>query len=156
MDIRLKAPYPAGALSNLAVHSFVIDGVACACMEGFLQSLKFEDVDRQIEICGKPGPIAQSLGRASSDWKRGGTLWWQGVAYHRTSEEYQLLIDRAFECLAANEAFRAALAETGTEELTHLLGRDDPARTILTPTEFCSRLVKLRASLSKADTTRRA
>jgi hypothetical protein len=34
---------PARALSNLAPHGFEIDGIVCASMEGFLQSLKAAD-----------------------------------------------------------------------------------------------------------------
>lgn len=41
MDIGSGTGYPSAALSNFAPHSFVIDGVECASMEGFLQSLKF-------------------------------------------------------------------------------------------------------------------
>ncbi len=36
LDIKTKAPLPAGALSNLAPQAFTLDGVACASMEGFL------------------------------------------------------------------------------------------------------------------------
>jgi predicted NAD-dependent protein-ADP-ribosyltransferase YbiA (DUF1768 family) len=46
LDIRSKAPFPAGALSNFAAHKFTIDGITYASMEGFLQSLKIEDAVR--------------------------------------------------------------------------------------------------------------
>ena len=49
-DIKAKAPFPAGALSNFALHSFTIDGVHCASMEGFLQSLKIQDV--RVDVHG--------------------------------------------------------------------------------------------------------
>lgn len=41
LDIKWKNPYPANVLSNFYSNAFVIDGVHCASMEGFLQSLKF-------------------------------------------------------------------------------------------------------------------
>ena len=44
MDIGSKNDYPSCALSNFAAHEFYIDGVRCASMEGFLQSL-----DRMLE-----------------------------------------------------------------------------------------------------------
>ena len=47
MDIGSGTGYPSAALSNFAPHSFVIDGVECASMEGFLQSLKFQDPEMQ-------------------------------------------------------------------------------------------------------------
>lgn len=41
MDIGSGNGFPAANLSNFHPHSFVIDGVECNSMEGFLQSLKF-------------------------------------------------------------------------------------------------------------------
>ncbi len=51
MDISSKGKGPARRLSNFAANAFVLDGVACASMEGFLQSLKFENPDTQVEVC---------------------------------------------------------------------------------------------------------
>jgi len=78
LDIKAKAPYPAGALSNFAPHAFRFDGILCASMEGFLQSLKIEDRAEQERVCGLVGPMAQSVGR-TYDWSATGTLWWKGV-----------------------------------------------------------------------------
>jgi len=143
-DIRAKAPFPAGALSNFAPHHFVFDGMPCACMEGLLQSLKVSDVDEQRRICGLPAPHAQNLGR-KYDWSITGTLWWNGKAIDRLSDDYQALLDRAFDALfAQSERFRAALAATRTGQLVHTLGKSDPCETILTADEFCSRLLRLR------------
>ena len=47
MDIGSGNGFPAASLSNFAPHPFVIDGVQCNSMEGFLQSLKFSDVEMQ-------------------------------------------------------------------------------------------------------------
>lgn len=47
MDISSGAGYPASSLSNFAPHEFIIDDVKCASMEGFLQSLKFQNPDMQ-------------------------------------------------------------------------------------------------------------
>lgn len=43
LDIGSGKDYPSNALSNFAPHPFVIDGVECNSMEGFLQSLKFKE-----------------------------------------------------------------------------------------------------------------
>lgn len=43
MDISSGAGYPASSLSNFAPHEFEIDDIKCASMEGFLQSLKFQN-----------------------------------------------------------------------------------------------------------------
>ena len=50
MDISSGNGYPAGSLSNFAPHGFIIDGVECASMEGFLQSLKL-DSDSCSSFC---------------------------------------------------------------------------------------------------------
>ena len=51
MDIGSGTGYPAAALSNFAPHAFMLDGVECASMEGFLQALKFSNPDMQREVC---------------------------------------------------------------------------------------------------------
>src|SRR5580704_11473035 len=98
VDIKAKGPFPVGALSNFAAHSFVLDDVVCGSMEGFLQGLKAEDVEVQKGICGLAGTEAQKAGRRH-DWSIQGTLWWKGHPIDRLSEEYQDLLDRAYEAL---------------------------------------------------------
>ena len=61
MDIGSGAGYPSAALSNFAPHAFELDGVECASMEGFLQSLKFENPEMQRQVCtlvGKSAPLS--------------------------------------------------------------------------------------------------
>lgn len=58
LDIHSGHDYPSGALSNFAPHPFVIDGVECASMEGFLQALKFSNPDVQKEVCKLVGRAA--------------------------------------------------------------------------------------------------
>ena len=147
LDIVSKAPYPAGALSNIAAHAFTIDGVACASMESFLQSLKVADAERQAQICGYKAGKAQGIGRRHN-WRAEGRLWWRGAPVERLSDAYQALLDRAYEALfAQSAAFRDALAATGDAELVHTMGRIHPANTVLTADEFCTRLTALRARL---------
>jgi hypothetical protein len=150
LDIKSKAPFPAGALSNFAAHPFILDGVTCACMEGFLQSLKIQDVCEQRRVCGLPGPLAQSIGR-HFDWRVSGTLWWLGAPVDRLSDEYQRLLDRAYDALFdQSPTFRTALAAAGQAQLTHSIGKSDPCETILTSEEFCSRLERLRLRVQHA------
>ena len=52
MDIGSSRSYPAGTLSNFSPHPFVLDGVHCASMEGFLQSIKFKSPEMQEQVCG--------------------------------------------------------------------------------------------------------
>ncbi|MEO6341036.1 MAG: hypothetical protein ABIO39_13415 [Caulobacteraceae bacterium] len=147
IDIKAKAAFPAGALSNFAAHPFQLDGVACGGMEGFLQGLKTNDHTAQLEICALTGEAAQKAGRQYA-WKHAGVLWWRGEAFDRLSEDYQQLLDRAYAALAEqSQAFKRALLATGDSTLTHSIGQTDPCETILTADEFCMRLMALRARL---------
>jgi len=143
MDIGSDRGYPASSLSNFAPHPFVIDGVECASMEGFLQSLKFKSPEMQREVCKLVGMKAKMKGKHKTWWKTQ-TLYWQGKEYKRDSEEYQRLLDRAYEALARNDGFIRALKATGNASLTHSIGKNDISRTVLTQREFCSRLLYLR------------
>ena len=148
MDIGSGSGYPAAALSNFAPHPFIIDGVSCNSMEGFLQSLKYKDPDMQKQVCLLVGKAAKFKGKKKK-WWREQLLYWQGEEYKRDSEEYQLLLDRAFYALSQNEGFAKALLSTGDAVLTHSIGKTKTNETVLTRSEFCSRLTLLREELRK-------
>ena len=148
MDIGSGSGYPSAALSNFAPHPFIIDGVECASMEGFLQSLKFSSPDMQKEVCKLVGKAAKFKGKKKKWWKTQ-TLYWQGQEIDRHSQEYQSLLDRAYVALAQNDGFRRALLATGTAVLTHSIGKSNPSETVLTKAEFCGRLMRLREQISK-------
>lgn len=146
MDIRSGCGYPGAALSNFAPHPFVLDGVLCASMEGLLQSLKFDKPHIQVEVCKLAGKAAKFRGKDRNNaWKRVQSLWWQGVAMKRGGPEYQAFLDRAFSAMfEQSESFRKALMATGNAVITHSLGKNKEADTVLTEREFCARLTKLR------------
>ena len=148
MDIGSGNGFPNGALSNFAPHPFVIDGIECNSMEGFLQSLKFSNPEMQREVCKLVGKAAKFKGKKKK-WWRTQTLHWQGTEIPRDSQEYQDLLDRAFDALAQNNGFRAALLATGNSVLTHSIGKTKITETVLTRQEFCSRLMKIREQLRK-------
>jgi predicted NAD-dependent protein-ADP-ribosyltransferase YbiA (DUF1768 family) len=146
MDIGSGTGWPSAALSNFAPHPFVIDGVECASMEGFLQSLKYKEPDMQIEVCKLVGKAAKFKGKKKK-WWRTQTLYWQGQELKRDSQEYQDLLDRAFDALAQNTGFQKALLATGKATLTHSIGKSKEQETVLTKQEFCSRLTNIRSNL---------
>ena len=148
MDIGSGNGYPDSALSNFAPHPFTIDGILCNSMEGFLQSLKFKEPAMQEQVCLLVGKAAKFKGKKKK-WYRTQTLYWKGVEYKRDSEEYQELLDRAFDALAENPGFQKALLATGTATLTHSIGKTKISETVLTRSEFCSRLTKIRNRLTK-------
>ena len=142
MDIGSGNSYPSNALSNFAPHPFVIDGVQCNSMEGFLQSLKFDSVDMQRYVCTLVGKAAKFKGKNKKWWKKQ-ELYWQGTAMARDSEEYQQLLDRAYNALFENSGFRKALEASKGCTLTHSIGKNDRTKTVLTTSEFISRLLRL-------------
>jgi len=148
MDIGSGKGYPSSSLSNFAPHPFVIDGVECNSMEGFLQSLKFKQPDMQKFVCKLVGKAAKFKGKKKSWWKTQ-KLHWNGREYDRHSDEYQHLLNRAYAALGKNSSFQRALLATGNSPLTHKIGKSNAKETILTEREFCSRLEILRKKLQK-------
>ena len=149
MDIGSGTGYPSDALSNFAPHPFVIDDVNCASMEGFLQSLKFSNPDMQKEVCKLVGKAAKFKGKKKK-WYRTQTLYWRGKEIARDSDEYQELLDRAFNALSKNDGFCRALLATGNATLTHSIGKNKINETVITRQEFCSRLTKIRHNLQNS------
>lgn len=146
MDIGSGKAFPCNALSNFAPHPFILDGVECASMEGFLQSLKFKNPDMQRHVCTLVGKAAKFKGK-DKKWWREQKLFWLGQEFDRHGEEYQRLLNRAFNALCQNAGFRNALEASKPAVLTHSIGKTDPSRTVLTQSEFCGRLMKLRAGI---------
>ena len=146
MDIGSGNGFPSATLSNFTPHPFVFDGVECNSMEGLLQSFKFSNPEMQKEVCKLVGKQAKFKGKKKK-WYKTQTLYWQGVEYKRDSQEYQDLLDRAFNALSTNEGFRKALLATGTATLTHSIGKIKQNETVLTRNEFCSRLMNIRRIL---------
>ena len=150
MDIGSGSGFPSASLSNFAPHPFFIDGVLCNSMEGFLQSLKFQNPEMQEEVCKLVGKQAKFKGKKKKWWKTQ-TLFWRGEPFARDSLEYQMLLDRAFLALAQNMSFRNALLATGSAVLTHSIGKNKIEETVLTRQEFCSRLIKLRDRIKRGE-----
>lgn len=148
MDISSSNGYPSAALSNFAPHPFIIDSVQCASMEGFLQSLKFKNPEMQKYVCTLVGRKAKFKGK-DKKWWRDQTLYWQGKPIPRESDEYQNLLDRAFQAMFdQSDSFRRALKATGKANLTHNIGKNNKSETVLTKGEFVRRLHELREKLN--------
>lgn len=144
MDIGSGNGYPESALSNFAPRNFIFDGVQCSSIEGVLQSFKFKDIPMQEYVCTLVGKSAKSKGKKKKWWQKQ-ELYWKGITYKRDSNEYKELLNKLYmtvyeQCLK----FRLALDATKKATLTHSLGKNKRAETILTKTEFCGRLTKLR------------
>jgi len=133
-------------LSNFAPHPFVFEGVQCASMEGLLQSFKSPYPHIQVEICKLVGVTAKRRG-SKIDWRKKQLLYWKHEEFPRLGEDYEKLLDAAYDALSANQKFRDALRATGTAVLKHSIGKTNPTETILTQQEFVSRLHTQRMNL---------
>lgn len=150
VDIWSKSDYPADVLSNLCSNGFRLDGMVCGSMEGFLQSLKQKDKDKQRQICSMKGKNAKKM--TSTGWQTDQIVWWKGVAIDRQSEEYGQLVRRAYQAMfEQNERFRTALMSTRGQKLFHSRGESNPFKTILTESELCTILTELRDNYDKRD-----
>lgn len=146
LDIHSKSKWPSYALSNFYPHSFEFDGVQCGSMEGFLQSLKTNDKDRQIMVCALSKKEAKQ--RSTDTWKKEQNVYWNGKIYNRHGFQFQFLLRRAY-CAMLKQCpkFKDALIGTGRKGLYHSIGNTNPHDTILTEKELCTILTELRNEL---------
>ena len=150
IDVISKADPPFDALSNFYPNGFVLDGVKCASMEGFLQSLKTRSVKNQEKVCLLSGKTAKRYFERKINnlwWKITGNLYWRGKKIKRCSDEYQRLLDRAYEAMSEAPDLIKALKATGNATLIHTIGKCDCRKTVLTEYEFVSRLERIRSNL---------
>lgn len=148
LDIRSNGLYPSNVLSNMCGNEFIFDGVECGSMEGFLQSIKHKDIDRQHQICSMKGGNAKK--HSVKSWQIDQIVYWKGQAISRHSEEYQELLRRVYRAMFdQNDIFRSALLSTHGISLIHSCGEEDPFKTILTKYEFCQILTELRNSINE-------
>lgn len=146
LDIHSKGSWPSYALSNFYPHQFEFDGVQCGSMEGFLQSLKTNDKDRQILVCALSKKEAKQ--RSTDTWKKEQNVYWNGKTYNRHGNQFQFLIRRAYRAMMKQcPRFRDSLAASGSKKLFHSIGKTNPRETILTENEFCSILTELRKQI---------
>jgi len=97
LDIHSKGRWPSYALSNFYPHQFEFDGVQCGRMEGFLQSLKTNDKERQILVCAMSKKEAKL--RSTDTWKKEQNVYWNGKAFNRHGYQFQILARRAYRAM---------------------------------------------------------
>jgi hypothetical protein len=147
IDIGVDEIWTAQKLTNFSAHSFVFRGCLVSSMEGLLQSLKAKDRRKQQEIMLLVGKEAKFAGKKLKWWKDQ-KVFFQGKVLDRHGQEFQELLDEAFEAMfEQNIGARTALLATGELELRHSIGKSDATRTILTEDEFTERLTRIRKSL---------
>ena len=147
LDIHSKGEYPSNMLSNFYPHTFVYDGIKCASIEGILQSLTHNNIEKQLNLCKLYGYNAKQ--KSNKDWKEKHKLHWLGKEYDRFSDDYSELIKNIYISLAeCSQDFRKALLSTDNKKLTHSIGNSNPKETILTESYFCYILMNIRNDLN--------
>ena len=138
-------------LSNITARPFTFDDVECSSIESFLQALKFDKVHLQQEVCKLSGLRAKERGKErNNQWKIRRGVWWNDVFYARNTDSYYRLLDRMFIAVAnQDESFKSDLQASGDLILTNNSGKNSTSDTVLTQSEFCSRLMKLRTLIRK-------
>ena len=150
VDIWSKSVFPANVLSNLCSNGFRFEGRICGSMEGFLQSLKYKDIDKQRQICSMKGKNAKKM--TINGWQTDQIVWWKGNSIDRQSPEYLIFIRKAYQSMfEQNERFRTALMATRGMKLYHSKGEKNPFKTILTEKELCNILTDIREKYDKRD-----
>lgn len=141
LNIHSAGQYPSNTLSNFYHHNFIFDGVQFNCMEGFLQSLKFQEEKEKIPFSTMEGREAKEFGTG----KKYTHLYWQGKEYNRFSNEYFDLLVRAYESLCfQSKLFQDALRLSYPRILLHSVGKWRRGKTVLTWWEFMRILTALR------------
>lgn len=149
LDIHSKGKWPSYALSNFYHNSFMLDGVSCRSMEGFVQGLKCSDINEQLRICKMRGNRAKQFGQKVKgnplyDIESKG-VYWNGIQINRHSSDFQELMRRAYRAMFDQcPKFRDALKASGNKRLFHTIGNPDHHQTILTEKELCDILTELR------------
>lgn len=137
--------YPSCALSNFAPNRFIIDGIQCESIEGFIQALKYKNTDKQREVCGLVGKDAKKAGKKKRGWRISKRVYWQGLSYGLFSDSLQQLIDRAYiACYEQCPEFRKAISALRDEDISHSIGVKDSRYTILSEYHFIRRINMLR------------
>ena len=153
INIISTAAGPEAILSNFAPTPFLLDGVECASVEGFIQGLKEPKPDRQRRICLRHGFEAKraSSRKRNKKLRESGVVWWQENAIPFQSEAYYALIERAIRAkFDHNELARHVLQATGEAELIHDTGKPEAPHTSLPAERFIGILTKIRSELQAA------
>lgn len=136
LDIKFKNGELSSELSNLYPYRFVYGGYEMASMEGFLQSLKTQELSVKIPIFDTFGYEAWKNGQRFN-WQEKQELYWIETPINRHSKEYIKLISSAYDALyEQNEHYRDAIQRSLEYKLDHSIGNTDSKMTIMTRKEY--------------------
>lgn len=139
----------ANALANFPLAPFVLDGVVCASVEGFVQGIKFPP-----EHPVRDRAFLSHSYEAKRYGEQAGRLyvWWNGAVLKYGSDDHHRLIGRSIRAkFFYNEGLRVAMRATKGLRLIHDLGPES-ATTSLPAKVFCRILTDLRDELLNTGT----
>lgn len=146
IELGYREPGLGKRLSNLYSYPFGLRGRRYGSIEGFLQSIKTQDVETQEFLAPLHGYDAFKVGQLGNAWKKTQTLWFGETPIARDSLEYQQLLTQAYDaCLEQNIEFVQALLDSVNAILTHSIGKHDSRDTTLTASEYLHQMYRLRA-----------
>ena len=138
-------------LGNFSTSRFSLDDVECFSVEGFIQSLKFSDSEKQQAVAKLVGKEAKFKGKkAGKRIAREGTVFWNGRTIKFRSPEHLALIERGILAkFEQDEKAQQALLATGNAELIHNTGRAESPFTSLPSEHFIKIVKKIRSGLQR-------
>ena len=112
-------------------------------MEAFLRGLCWNGSQSVLEneIAILSGLNAWRVRNVLPDWREKQILYHNGKEIPRDSEEYQKLLEKAYDCaFEQSTIFRLALQKMRGRILMHTIGKHNPRETLLTEEEFIQML----------------
>ncbi|MDY6309795.1 MAG: hypothetical protein SPL70_04365 [Cyanobacteriota bacterium] len=91
VNIKARGKFPANVLSNFAPTDFTFDGVKIKSIEGFLQSLKIKDPEKQKYVCSLDGFEAKKFSKSIKRNDKDILMFWKGKSFTQGSEEFKQL-----------------------------------------------------------------
>jgi len=149
VDIAYKDP-ESSVLSNLFPRIILIDGITYHSLEAFFRGLCWNGSQSVLEneIAILSGLNAWRIRYVLPDWRQKQILYHNGKEIPRESEEYQRLLEYAYDCMFEQSIiFQNALRKTKGKILMHTLGNHNPKETLLTEEEYMRMLLRERDRL---------
>ena len=132
---KLKGPY-SKVLSNLFPYEFEFRRKKLSCIEAFFQGIKIKDDDAQDYMFKYSGLDSNNIKVASDfDWKKTGTVYWQGDEIERDSIEYDSIVDELYISAIQNPLYRNVLKKVN-KPIIHSIGEINKEETVFTRYEF--------------------
>ena len=131
----LRGMYPK-LLSNLFPYTFKFRGKKLQSIENFFQGIKFKDKKEQNYVFTYYGTQAVHIKAATDyDWKKSGSIYWQGKEIKRDSKEYEMLVDELYISAIQNPIYRGILSNCN-KFIIHSIGENNKKDTTFTRYEF--------------------